>query len=49
LDLTSAAILFVALAALVLAFIAIAKSDTTPLIVVPPVLLGAWAIATLRR
>ena len=48
-DLVSLSILLVALVAVALGLIGVALRGTTPLVVIPPLLLGCWGIATLRK
>lgn len=48
-DLVSLAVLFVAVVAIALVLLAVATHDSSPYFVIPPMLLGCWAILTLRK
>ena len=48
-DLFSAGILFVAIVSIALVLVGVAIDGTSPLFVIPPMILGLWAIASIRR
>lgn len=48
-NLVSLAVLFLCIVAIALMLIGIATRGTTPLVVIPPVAVGFWAILDLRR
>lgn len=48
-DLFSVGILFVAIVAISLVLVGVAIDGTSPIFVMPPMILGLWAIASLRR
>lgn len=48
-DLVSLAVVLVALVAIVLCLIGVAVRETSPLVIVPPLILAFWGIVTLRK
>lgn len=48
-SLISLAVLFVSIVAIALALIGVAVRGTTPLVAIPPLAVGCWAILTIRK